>query len=65
MGWLRPGRASAQAAGARTALEMLLREEHSTYSWLLEPMLARAGFEIREAGYSGNRIYAAYTCVKG
>jgi SAM-dependent methyltransferase len=41
-----------------------VRNEHSTFTWLLEPMLARAGFEIRDRWLSANQIYAAYTCVR-
>jgi ubiquinone/menaquinone biosynthesis C-methylase UbiE len=40
-----------------------IRTEHSTFRWLLEPMLAAAGFEITEVSYE-RRLYAAYTCVK-
>jgi ubiquinone/menaquinone biosynthesis C-methylase UbiE len=40
-----------------------LRTEHSTFRWLLEPMLAATGFEIVRADYRGS-IYGAYTCVK-
>jgi SAM-dependent methyltransferase len=42
-----------------------VREEHSTFTWLLEPMLERAGFEIRERWVSPNRAYASYTCLLG
>lgn len=48
----------------RSELEEHLREEHSTFSWLLEAMLKRAGFEIREASYGSAKTYAAYVCVK-
>jgi SAM-dependent methyltransferase len=41
-----------------------VREEHSTYTWLLEPMLEHAGFEIRDRQLSQNRVHAAYTCVR-
>jgi SAM-dependent methyltransferase len=41
-----------------------LQTEYSTFSWLLEPMLARAGFTIREVQHSPSRIYARYLCVK-
>jgi hypothetical protein len=41
-----------------------LRTEYSTFSWLLEPMLERVGFAIREVEYSPSRAFAAYTCVK-
>jgi SAM-dependent methyltransferase len=40
-----------------------LRDEHSTFTWLLEPMLEHVGFEIRERWLSPNGIYAAYTCT--
>ncbi len=39
-------------------------QEHSTFTWLLEPMLQRAGFEIRERSLNQNRVEAAYTCVR-
>jgi ubiquinone/menaquinone biosynthesis C-methylase UbiE len=41
-----------------------LQTEYSTYSWLLESMLGRAGFAIRDVWHSPSRIYAAYTCIK-
>jgi ubiquinone/menaquinone biosynthesis C-methylase UbiE len=40
-----------------------IRTEHSTFRWLLEPMLAAAGFEIADVRYQ-RRLYGAYTCVK-
>jgi ubiquinone/menaquinone biosynthesis C-methylase UbiE len=40
-----------------------LRTEFSTFRWLLEPMLAAAGFHIVTAEFDG-RIYGAYTCIK-
>jgi hypothetical protein len=40
-----------------------LRTEFSTFRWLLEPMLAAAGFTIVTASFEGS-IYGAYTCIK-
>jgi hypothetical protein len=40
-----------------------IRTEHSTFRWLLEPMLAATGFETIAAQFQG-RLYGAYTCVK-
>jgi SAM-dependent methyltransferase len=40
-----------------------IRTEYSTYTWLLEPLLERAGFEIRDAEYA-SRVFAAYTCIR-
>jgi ubiquinone/menaquinone biosynthesis C-methylase UbiE len=41
-----------------------LQTEYSTFSWLLEPMLERAGFAIRDVQHSPSRIYAMYLCEK-
>lgn len=40
-----------------------IRTEHSTFRWLLEPMLAATGFEVTSVSYE-RRLYGAYTCVK-
>jgi ubiquinone/menaquinone biosynthesis C-methylase UbiE len=40
-----------------------IRTEHSTFRWVLEPMLAATGFEIVTADFSGS-VYGAYTCRK-
>ncbi|GAA4421856.1 class I SAM-dependent methyltransferase [Georgenia halophila] len=44
----------------RQDAEEHVRDEHSTYSWLLEPMIERAGFQIRDASYSGDGFTADY-----
>lgn len=43
--------------------EMHVREEHSTYGWIIEGMLMRAGLKILEANYS-TPTYAEYLCIK-
>jgi ubiquinone/menaquinone biosynthesis C-methylase UbiE len=40
-----------------------VRTEFSTYSWLLEPLMTRAGFRILSREVRG-RIYARYVCRK-
>jgi SAM-dependent methyltransferase len=40
-----------------------IRTEYSTFRWLLEPMLAAAGFEIVTAAFRGS-VYGAYTCIR-
>jgi putative AdoMet-dependent methyltransferase len=47
------------ASGARRHL----RDEYSTFTWLVEPMLQHAGFQIREKSPSDSRTYARYVCV--
>jgi ubiquinone/menaquinone biosynthesis C-methylase UbiE len=41
-------------------IEEHIRDEHSTFTWLLEPMLARSGFQIEDASYSPDGIFAKY-----
>lgn len=41
-----------------------LREEFSTYAWLLEPLLDAAGFDIASVVHRPSRTYSAYTCIK-
>lgn len=47
----------------REDLATHIRSEHSTFRWLLEPMLAAAGFRIVSAEFRQS-VYGAYTCVK-
>ncbi|HEU5156763.1 MAG TPA: class I SAM-dependent methyltransferase [Streptosporangiaceae bacterium] len=62
-GWL-AGAATDPAQGyTRADFAEHLRTEHSTFRWLLEPMLTATGFEIVQAHFHGS-IYGAYTCVK-
>ena len=59
--WL-DGAAPDPAEGwTRHELEEHVRSEHSTFAWLLEPLLAHAGFEILDRDVRGG-IYATYVC---
>lgn len=61
--WL-DGAATDPARGyAREDFAEHLRTEFSTFRWLLEPMLAAAGFSIVAATFERS-IYGAYTCVR-
>ena len=42
---------------------MHIREEYSTYGWIMEGLLARAGFRI-DAKTEHEGVYARYTCTK-
>jgi SAM-dependent methyltransferase len=57
--------AAADPAQGYTAADYAehIRTEHSTFRWLLEPMIAAAGFEVADVSYE-RRLYGAYTCVK-
>ena len=41
-----------------------VRTEHSTFTWLLEPMLDTVGFEIKQRFLSADGIHAAYACTR-
>jgi len=58
------GAADDPAAGYTAAdLAEHVRSEHSTFTWLLEPMLEVAGFEIVDRTVHRG-VYAAYTCIR-
>jgi len=40
-----------------------VRTEHSTFRWLLEPMIDAAGFDIVEADFDRS-VYGRYICIK-
>lgn len=46
----------------RAELAEHVRDEHSTFTWLLEAMIERAGFEIIDATYSASGLFARYLC---
>jgi ubiquinone/menaquinone biosynthesis C-methylase UbiE len=58
--WCATGGESAEAEWSRAELEEHVREEHSTFTWLLEPMFERTGFEIVAAEHSAEGIFAKY-----
>jgi ubiquinone/menaquinone biosynthesis C-methylase UbiE len=62
--WLANASKTPEIGWTREELGTHLRDEYSTFSWLIEPMLERTGFEIRERHGFESQIYLAYTCVK-
>lgn len=61
-GWLERAPTDAREGFPRNELEAHVREEFSTFNWLLEPMLAQAGFEVEQVHYSLSGIFAEYVC---
>jgi hypothetical protein len=45
---------------SRAEYEEHVRDEHATFTWLLEPMFQRASFAIVEAVHSKDGIFAQY-----
>jgi SAM-dependent methyltransferase len=62
-GWLDDAVGDPERGYTRSDFAEHLRTEFSTFRWLLEPMLAAAGFAVVTAGFDGS-IYGAYTCVR-
>jgi ubiquinone/menaquinone biosynthesis C-methylase UbiE len=62
--WLSGAAERPEHGWTRVELETHLREEYSTFTWLFEPMLLEAGFEINDVEYSDSHLYVGYTCVR-
>ena len=62
--WCATGSDDVGAGWDRGELEEHIRDEHSTFTWLLEPMIERVGFTITEAVYSDDAFFAKYVLTK-
>jgi len=58
--WCATAGAQVEGEWSREELEEHVRDEHSTFTWLLEPMIERAGFDIEVATYSADGVDAQY-----
>lgn len=56
--------ADVEGGWTRAELAEHVRDEHSTFTWLLEPMIERAGLEILDAAYDASGMLARYLCAK-
>ena len=58
-------RSTALQSGPELAAEaeIHIRGEYSTYDWVMEGLLKRAGFEIESAEY-GDGFQAIYVCIR-
>jgi SAM-dependent methyltransferase len=59
--WVAGGAASPAEGWTRAELEEHVRSEHSTFAWLLDPLLEHSGFEVVERDV-WRGIYATYVC---
>ena len=62
--WLAAAATQPTSGWTRAELETHLREEYSTFSWLMEAMLERVGFAIQQVEYDQSHIFADYVCLK-
>lgn len=58
--WCATGGHTVEGEWSRAEFEEHVRDEHSTFTWLLEPMIERCGFEIGDAQYSEDGMLAQY-----
>ncbi len=56
--------ADVEEGWTRAEIAEHVRDENSTFTWLLEPMIERAGLEIVDATYSPDGMLAQYLCRK-
>ncbi len=62
--WLSQAAETPEVGWTRAELETHLRDEYSTFSWLLEPMLSRAGFRIQQMHDADSTISRGYICIR-
>ena len=62
--WCSTGGATVDDDWSRAELEEHVRDEQSTFTWLLEPMIERCGFAIEDAEYSADGIFVKYVLRK-
>lgn len=55
-----PETADVKGAWVRADIDEHIRDEQSTFTWLLEPMLERTGLRIEEATYSADGFFVEY-----
>ena len=58
--WCATGGEVVDGEWSRAELEEHVRDEHSTFSWIIEPMMAQAKFEIAEVVRSADAFQSQY-----
>jgi SAM-dependent methyltransferase len=60
--WLARAADDPAVGWTREELAVHVRDEHSTFDWLLRPILERVGFHVEDSEFSPSRAYAMYLC---
>jgi SAM-dependent methyltransferase len=58
--WCATGYSTEEGGWTRADIEEHVRDEHSTFTWILEPMLNQAGFAIEQADYDDDGVFVKY-----
>jgi ubiquinone/menaquinone biosynthesis C-methylase UbiE len=59
-GWFATAGDSVETDWTRAELEEHVRDEHSTFSWLMEAIIERTGFEVLDARRSADGLFVQY-----
>jgi SAM-dependent methyltransferase len=62
--WIASGAASSSVGWTPEELRAHVRDEHSTFAWILEEVLQRAGFQLADVRYDASKIFGEYVAVK-
>jgi SAM-dependent methyltransferase len=62
--WIESGAATSSAGRTPDELRAHVRDEHSTFAWILEELLQRAGFQLEDVRYDTCKIFGEYVAVK-
>jgi SAM-dependent methyltransferase len=62
--WVEGGAGDSSQGWTSDELRAHVRNEHSTFGWILEGILERAGFELEDVRYDASRIFGEYVAVK-
>jgi ubiquinone/menaquinone biosynthesis C-methylase UbiE len=61
--WIQSVASESGSGFSRADFEMHIRDEYSTFGWILEGLIQRAGFQITSAEYYAP-TYASYRCTR-
>lgn len=62
--WIDRAQDDPRAGWTKSEFRRHVKEEYSTYTWLMEKMLEEVGFKITDKTTSENKIFASYRCLK-
>ena len=62
--WIASGAASSSVGWTSDELRSHVRDEHSTFAWILEDLLQRAGFRLKDVSYEASKIFGDYVAVR-
>jgi cyclopropane fatty-acyl-phospholipid synthase-like methyltransferase len=62
--WIASGAASSSVGWTSDELRAHVRDEHSTFAWILEDLLQHVGFQLEDVRYDASKIFGDYVAVR-